>query len=171
MKKPTTFARILSVASSLALLAAYVWHSQTTPNTPPPDPLGLNAVELTLEPEVVEFDRFIDYGTPISADTRPTNEQESGLRGFWQRLFGSHPSIPAPVTDPSPQSHSDLRIITTKTISQPIFSVHEPSPWKRPIMPSSKSAPIEISRHSFRLNEGLKTFDLFGQQPSTRPAP
>lgn len=128
MTQRSSIAKIIAVASSLALLAAYVWHSQITPNTPPPDPLGLNAVELRLEPEVVEFD------------------------------------APAP-------ARSDLRIITTKTISQPIFSVHEPSPWKRPIMPGSKSAPIEISRHSFRLNEGLKTFDLFGQQPSTKPAP
>lgn len=117
-------ARILALASSLALLAAYVWHSQITPNTPPPDPLGLNA----LEPEVVEF----DHPTP---------------------------------------ARSDLRIITTKSISQPIFSVRKLSPWKRPMMPGSKSAPIEISRHSFRLNEGLKTFDLFGQQAPAKPAP
>jgi len=117
-------AKVIAVASSLALLAAYVWHSQITPNTPPPDPLGLNA----LEPEVVEFD----------------------------------PPAPA---------RSDLRIITTKSISQPIFSVRKLSPWKRPMMPGTKSAPIEISRHSFRLNEGLKTFDLFGQQPPAKPAP
>ncbi len=128
MTQRSSIAKIIAVASSIALLAAYVWHSQITPNTPPPDPLGLNALELTLEPEVVEFD--------------------------------------APA-----QTRSDLRIITTKSISQPIFSVRKLSPWKRPIMPGSKSAPIEISRHSFRLNEGLKTFDLFGQQPPARPAP
>ncbi len=137
MKKPTLL-RISAVTSSLALLAAYVWHSQITPNTPPPDPLGLNTVELTLEPEVVEFDGFVQYG-------------------------GAIPSGKGPRTD--------LRIISSKVINQPIFSVRKLSPWKRPIMPGSKSAPIEISRHSFRLNEGLKTFDLFGQQPSTRPAP
>ena len=138
MKKPTTFARILSVASSLALLTAYVWHSQTTPNTPPPDPLGLNTVELTLEPEVFEFDGFVQYGGTIPSGKEP---------------------------------RTDLRIISSKVINQPIFSVRKLSPWKRPIMPGSKSAPIEISRHSFRLNEGLKTFDLFGQQPPAKPAP
>jgi hypothetical protein len=138
MTQRSSIAKIIAVASSLALLAAYVWHSQITPNTPPPDPLGLNAVELTLEPEVVEFDGFVQYGGTIPSGKEP---------------------------------RTDLRIITTKSISQPIFSVREPSPRKRPMMPGSKSAPIEISRHSFRLNEGLKTFDLFGQQPSTKPAP
>ena len=131
-------AKVIAVASSLALLAAYVWHSQITPNTPPPDPLGLNAVELTLEPEVVEFEGFVQYGGTIPSGKGP---------------------------------RSDLRIITTKSISQPIFSVRKLSPWKRPMMPGTKSAPIEISRHSFRLNEGLKTFDLFGQQPPAKPAP
>ena len=137
MKKPTLL-RISAVASSLTLLTGYVWHSQITPNVPPPDPLGINFVELTLEPEVVEFDRFVQYGGTISSGKGP---------------------------------RSDLRIITTKSISQPIFSVRKLSPWKRPMMPGTKSAPIEISRHSFRLNEGLKTFDLFGQQPPAKPAP
>ena len=137
MKKPTLL-RISAVASSLTLLTGYVWHSQITPNVPPPDPLGINFVELTLEPEVVEFDRFVQYGGTISSGKGP---------------------------------RSDLRIITTKSISQPIFSVRKLSPWKRPMMPGTKSAPIEISRHSFRLNEGLETFDLLGQQPPAKPAP
>ncbi len=137
MKKPTLL-RISAVASSLTLLTGYVWHSQITPNVPPPDPLGINFVALTLEPEVVEFDRFVQYGGTLSSGKGP---------------------------------RSDLRIITTKSISQPIFSVRKLSPWKRPMMPGTKSAPIEISRHSFRLNEGLKTFDLFGQQPPAKPAP
>jgi len=138
MTQRSSIAKIIAVTSSLALLAAYVWHSQITPNTPPPDPLGLNAVELTLEPEVVEFDGIVQYG-------------------------GTIPSGKGPRTD--------LRIISSKVINQPIFSVRKLSPWKRPIMPGSKSAPIEISRHSFRLNEGLPTFDLFGRQTSTKPAP
>jgi hypothetical protein len=138
MTQRSSIAKIIAVASSLALLAGYVWHSQITPNVPPPDPLGMNFVELTLEPEVVEFDKFVQYGGTIPSGKGP---------------------------------RSDLRIISSKVINQPIFSIRKLSPWKRPMMPGSKSAPIEISQHSFRLNEGLPTFDLFGQQPSTKPAP
>ena len=58
-------------------------------------------------------------------------------------------------------TRSDLRIITSKSISQPIFNVRTLSPWKPQMLPGSKSAPIEISRHTFRLNEGFTVFDLF----------
>jgi hypothetical protein len=80
------------VLSSLTLLAAYVWHSHVTPNTPPPDPFGLNTIELELKPEVVEFEGFIDYG-----NLRPRNDQTG----------------------------SEIRIISSKVINQPIFSVHK----------------------------------------------
>ncbi len=83
MSRSSKFARISVVLFSLTLLAGYVWHSQVTPNTPPPDPLGLNAVELELRPEVVD---------PVPSGERPTN---------------------------------DLRIIGSKSVNQPVFSVRK----------------------------------------------
>lgn len=118
MTQRSSIAKIIAVTSSLTLFGAYVWHSHITPNTPPPDPLGLSSLEQPSKPEASQFDALS-------------------------------------------MTRSDLRIITTKSISQPIFSVRKLSPWKRPMLPGSKSAPIEISRHTFRLNEGLPVFDLF----------
>lgn len=100
MSVSSKIARIAAVLFSLTLLVAYVWHSQVTPNAPPPDPLGLNAVELELQPEVVEFEGFINHGSPVPAKQRSGNE---------------------------------LRIISSKAINQPVFSVrHGPFRWRQP---------------------------------------
>jgi hypothetical protein len=100
MSAPSKIARIAVVMFSLTLVVGYVWHSHVTPNTPPPDPLGINGIDLELEPEVVEFEGFINHGSPVPAKQRSANE---------------------------------LRIISSKVINQPVFSVrHGPFRWKQP---------------------------------------
>ncbi len=95
MNMASKLARIAVVLFSLTLLVAYVWHSHVTPNTPPPDPLGLSTVELELQPEVAKFEGFINHGSPTPSGERPAN---------------------------------DLRIISSKVINQPIFSVRKLEP-------------------------------------------
>lgn len=113
MRGPSKLARSAAVLFSLSLLTAYVWHSHVTPNTPPPDPLGLNGIELTLEPGDVEFGGFVAYGSPVPA--YPVSAQELIRTGS-----------PAPAFRP-PQ---ELRIISSKVINQPIFTPqHAPFRW------------------------------------------
>lgn len=92
MSASSKIMQIIVVVFSLTLLVSYVWHSHITPNTPPPDPLGLSGLALESEPEVVEFDEFINYGNPT-----PRNDQAG----------------------------SELRVISSKVINQPIFSVRK----------------------------------------------
>jgi|GEM_PF-4008259 len=98
MSAPSKIARIIVVLFSLSLLAAYVWHSHVTPNIPPPDPFGLHGIDLELEPEVIEFEGFINYGNQ------------------------SHRHD---------QAGSELRVISSKVINQPVFSVRRVRlPWE-----------------------------------------
>lgn len=132
MKPPSKLARAAVLLSSGALLVAYVAYSHITPNSPPPDPLGLSSaevsttadtIELTLEPEVVEFDSFINYGTPVP----PT---------------------------PASRSPQELRIISSKVINQPIFSVPR-GPFSRR-QPSPKQKPkVRLDQFGVQLDGGL----------------
>ncbi|MBE2287414.1 MAG: hypothetical protein IAE77_28425 [Prosthecobacter sp.] len=110
------------VLFSLALLAAYVWHSQVTSNTAPPDPLGLRAVD----------------------SIRPSKANE--LAGPIKDSWGASGERPA----------SDLRVIGSKAINQPIFSLRKstavgaseaagvPVMYVRPMMVGSKSGPVHF---------------------------
>jgi hypothetical protein len=102
MNLRSKLARIAALLFSLTLLAGYVVYSHVTPNVPPPDPFGLNGLELTLEPEVVEFDGFVNYGSPVPA----LNEVDG-----------------AASTIPVHRPPQELRIISSKVINQPVFSV------------------------------------------------
>jgi len=124
MTQRSSIAKIIAVTSSLALLGAYVWHSHITPNTPPPDPLGLSTIELIAEPADIEF-------------------------------------------NPPAQPRSDLRLIGSKSINQPIFSVRKWRPWG-PVLSGSKSGTIELSPNVFLPNED---FDLFGEHKPSAPPP
>ncbi|MFN0079474.1 MAG: hypothetical protein ACKVY0_23665 [Prosthecobacter sp.] len=143
MNLPPKIARVTVVLFSLTLLVAYVWHSQVTPNTPPPDPLGLNTAELELQPEVAEFEGFINHGSPAPSGERPA---------------------------------SDLRIISSKVINQPVFSVRKttvvqpseavgvPYMYVRPIMAGSKSGPV----HFFGLG-AWRRLGFFGYEIALNP--
>lgn len=128
------------MTSSLTLLGAYVWHSHITPNTPPPDPLGFNSLELPFEPETVEFDGFVDYGQPASTG-KPKRD--------------------------------DLRIISSKVINQPIFSVRRVtySFSKRGPFPGSEDAIVNVEMPYFRIEGGLPTFNLFDAAKPPAPPP
>ncbi|MGV3659018.1 MAG: hypothetical protein ACO1TE_02505 [Prosthecobacter sp.] len=132
MKLTSLLARAAVLLSSLTLLAGYVVCSHITPNSPPPDPLGLssaaaaassNTIELTIEPEVVEFDGFINYGTPVPSASAPRRPQE-------------------------------LRIISSKVINQPIFSVSKgPVLWRQPA--PKKKPKVRLNEFGVRLDGGL----------------
>lgn len=66
MKWRSTLARVATLLFSLTLLAGYVVYSHITPNTPPPDPLGLNEVESKQKPNAPNFDDSVkaDHTTP-----------------------------------------------------------------------------------------------------------
>ena len=119
MTAPFRLNRALVILSSLTLVAAYLWHSHVTPNSPPPDPLGLSAVE---------------YGKPKG---------------------------------------SDLRIISSKVINQPIFSVRKvtysfskPGPF-----PGSEDVIVNVEMPYFRIEGGLPTFNLFDATKPPAPMP
>lgn len=121
--------RITVVLCSLLLIAAYVWHSHVSPNSPPPDPLGLSTIELTDQ----------------SADSE---------------------------LNPQAQPRSDLRIISSKVINQPIFSVRKRTQFDHGIMwSSSKSSILRWPTPSFSIHGGLPTFDLFGEHNTSTPPP
>ncbi|MEZ5387376.1 MAG: hypothetical protein R3F13_17840 [Prosthecobacter sp.] len=129
MSALTKFARLAGLASSFTLLAAYVVYSHVTPNVPPPDPLGLSAKDVTLDAMVV----------PINSITGPGDSQ-----------------LTAPQAK---HSSSELRIITSKSISQPIFSTRKVSSAEaegmfqaranRRIMFGSKSGAVELPMPEF----------------------
>ncbi|HEY1048221.1 MAG TPA: hypothetical protein VGE39_00645 [Prosthecobacter sp.] len=132
MKPPSKLARAAVLISSCTLLVAYVAYSHITPNSPPPDPLGLsateasapsNTIDLTIEPEVVEFDKFINYGTPVPPTLASRPQQE-------------------------------LRIISSKVINQPIFNVRNgPFSWRKP---SPKQKPkVRLNEFGVQLDGGL----------------
>ncbi|MDP1590888.1 MAG: hypothetical protein Q8M07_24245 [Prosthecobacter sp.] len=121
-------ARIAVLLFSLTLLAGYVVYSHVTPNTPPPDPLGLNEVELRQEP-----DSFAFGGTVKADNTSPSSE------------------LPA----------NELRIISSKVINQPVFSVHQhPRPsfkallhlWNRSDGPAVHYVDPNIRFHMFSIH-------------------
>lgn len=124
MSAASKLARVAVVLFSLTLLGFYVWHSQNTPNTPPPDPFGLNGLDLTLEPEVAESEGFVDYGNPLQAEQQSDSNRDG----------------------------SSLRIISSKVINQPVFSVRKVSlPW-------------ETTRHRWNARKG----DPFTLKPDIR---
>lgn len=136
MKPFSKLARAAVLLSSCTLLVAYVAYSHITPNSPPPDPLGLSSaeasttadtIELTIAPEIVEFDSFINYGTPVP---------------------------PTPASRP-PQ---ELRIISSKVINQPIFSVRHvptfgPLWWKQ--SPPKAKPQVRLDQFGIQLDGGL----------------
>jgi hypothetical protein len=98
MNLRSKLARITTLLFSLTLLAGYVVYSHVTPNTPPPDPLGLNEVESRQEPDASAFD-----GTVKADNTPPSSERPA----------------------------NELRIISSKVINQPVFSVRRIRlPWE-----------------------------------------
>lgn len=134
MSVPSRLARVAVVLFSLTLLAGYVMYSHVTPNSPPPDPLGLNSLELTMEPEVVEFDGFVNYGSPVP-----------NIPAVAQQGVGAESS--APIFRP-PQ---ELRIISSKVINQPVFSVrHGPFRWRQP--EPKKELEIEFGQFGVEVN-------------------
>ena len=66
--------RIFAVASSVTLLAGYVVYSHVTPNTPPPDPLGINTIALEMDAEAVEFDSLVKDKGRQPSSARPRND-------------------------------------------------------------------------------------------------
>ena len=147
MSAASKFLRAAVLASSVTLLAGYVVYSHVTPNTPPPDPFGLNGIELTMEPEVIEFEGFINDGVPVPPGNRSdkelriissknitqpifsTRKSNSQSRAqvvdprptFWSRLFNSKSAGQHPPD--SAKSGQEIRIISSKVINQPVFSV------------------------------------------------
>ena len=115
--------RVFAVASSVTLLAGYVVYSHVTPNTPPPDPLGLNEVEASL-----------------------ASSQSASL--------------------PAKHAGGDLRIISSKVVNQPVFSVRKvtwsfiPEPDRRdPFFP----LPLPYSLpHEERVGTSLPGFEMTG---------
>ena len=72
-----------------------------------------NTIELNLSPEVVEFDGFINYGSPIVApgQTLPIVISTGAVAGSGQQLLGFN--------------NTGDRTITANVINQPIFSVRK----------------------------------------------
>jgi hypothetical protein len=138
-------ARVAALLFSLSLLTAYVVYSHVTPNTAPPDPLGLSTpkppnsaqapsnstiIEVPQAPGKAEFEGFINAGTPL----------------------------PAPAGDPyEPLFNPDngLRIIGSKSISQPIFSVRR-SPFPNTQWFEEKKKPyVRLDHYGIKLDGGL----------------
>lgn len=139
MKLGAKLLRGAAILFSLLLLAGYVVYSHVTPNVPPPDPLGLSTIDLVLDPTVVPFEGIIE-------------SRDSGSAAPQAR----HPS-------------NDLRIITSKNISQPIFSTRKVSSAEvdgllqvradRRIMSGSKSGAVELPLPGF-LNVTFADFGI-----------
>lgn len=140
MSATSKIVRIIVVVFSLTLLAGYVVYSHVTPNFPPPDPFGL-------KPEAAGFDGFVDYGSPVP--TAP-----DAVAG----------ESPAPVRPPQ-----ELRIISSKVINQPIFSVrHGPFRWRQP--EQTKELEIEFGQFGVEVNgkRGRATTNI--DVPHRRPS-
>lgn len=74
-----------------------------------------NTIELTLSPEVVEFDGFINYGSPIlSPSSQSVLPIQLGLAG--DTVVGTTGYVP--ISQPE-------RLITPNVINQPVFSVRK----------------------------------------------
>lgn len=71
-----------------------------------------NTIELTLAPEVVDFDGFINYGSPIQSPASNT------FTTITNTIAGVATTQVIPITQPD-------RIITPNIINQPIFSVRK----------------------------------------------
>ena len=139
MKLRFILLRGAAISFSLVLLSGYVVYSHVTPNVPPPDPLGLSEIDLTLDPTVVSINSFIDYDGP-------------GLQS---------PKTKKP--------RDELKIITSKSISQPIFSTRRVSSAEvdnllqvradRRLMHGSKSGLVELPMPEF-LNVTFADFGI-----------
>jgi hypothetical protein len=138
MKWHSTLARVATLLFSLTLLAGYVVYSHVTPNTPPPDPLGLNEVESKQKPNAPNFDNSVKADNTSLSSERPANE---------------------------------LRIISSKGINQPVFSVHQhPRPsfkallhlWNSSDGPAVHYVDPNISFHMF----GIHLEPLYSDDPS-----
>jgi hypothetical protein len=130
MNLRSKLARIAALLFSLTLLAGYVVYSHVTPNTPPPDPLGLNDVESRQDPDPFAI------GSTLKADYTPPASKRPG---------------------------NDLRIIGSKTISQPVFSVRRIwLPWESTRRSWSRRDPFtdkpEIGYKGFGIS--LKAFPV-----------
>jgi general secretion pathway protein D len=67
-------------------------------------------IDLNLSPEVVEFEGFINYGSPILGPSIP---------------FVTLPTIPIPITVPVPGAPITTSVLTDNVINQPIFSTRK----------------------------------------------
>ncbi len=74
MNLRSMLARVAVLLFSLSLLAAYVVYSHVTPNTPPPDPLGLNEVESKQEPDTPDFDGILKADNTTPSTKRSEND-------------------------------------------------------------------------------------------------
>jgi hypothetical protein len=116
MKLKPKILRAAAIIFSAALLAGYVVYSHVTPNTPPPDLLGVNEVESKSASASIAK----GYDTPQAPE----------------RL------------------RSDLRIISSKVINQPVFRVVEP---KLPMtMPEVRVATAGFKSPGFRMVKELE---------------
>ena len=73
-----------------------------------------NTIELTLAPEVVEFDGFINYGSPINSPSSQSVLAVQALNTVTNVLQTGY----VPLTQPE-------RVITPNIINQPVFSVRK----------------------------------------------
>lgn len=113
--------RAAAIVFSSALLAGYVVYSHVTPNTPPPDLLGVNEVEAKLESTAT-------VSSSIAEDNDASPSQE--------------------------RSRSDLRIISSKVINQPVFRVAE---TRQPMaMPEVRVATADFKAPGFRMVKDLE---------------
>jgi hypothetical protein len=74
MKLRSKLARVAALLFSLTLLAGYVIYSHVTPNTPPPDPLGLNEGESKQEPDTPDFDGIVKANNTTPSTKRSGND-------------------------------------------------------------------------------------------------
>jgi general secretion pathway protein D len=76
-----------------------------------------NTIELTLAPEVVEFDGFINYGSPILS---PSSQSVLGVTSTVIDVLGNATQVQGYVPLQQPE-----RLITPNIINQPVFSVRK----------------------------------------------
>jgi general secretion pathway protein D len=84
-----------------------------------------NTIELTLAPEVTEFDGFINYGSPIFS---PSSSSFSPVTTVITNLLPGPPPLAVTTTQQGfiPLSQPE-QLITPNTINQPVFSVRKVS--------------------------------------------
>ncbi|MBB5033473.1 Amuc_1098 family type IV pilus outer membrane protein [Prosthecobacter vanneervenii] len=76
-----------------------------------------NTIELTLAPEVVEFDGFINYGSPILS---PSSQSVLSVISIVTDALGNQTAVQGYVPLQQPE-----RLITPNIINQPVFSVRK----------------------------------------------